>query len=98
MRHVWKKCIDYEDFNINLNIHGCAKFEQYTASHLLEDYVTKFNTKGDLNFNNWNVSFKSIFKDYTDSGNSDKTARSVYAKYINEIIKYVSKTQDECVY
>ena len=29
---------------------------------------------------------------------SDKTAMSVYAKYMNEIIKLVSKTQDECVY
>ena len=29
---------------------------------------------------------------------SDKTAMSLYAKYMNEIIKLVSKTQDECVY
>ena len=35
-----EKRIDYEDFIIKLNIHGCAGFEQYTASHLLEDYVT----------------------------------------------------------
>ena len=93
-----KKGIDYEDFIIKLNIHGCAGLEQYTASHLLEDYVTKYNTKGGVNSDNWNVPFKSIIKDYTDSGNSDKTARSVYAKYMNEIIKLVSKTQDECVY
>ena len=36
-----KKDIDYKDFIIKLNIHGCAGFEQYRASHLLEDYVTK---------------------------------------------------------
>ena len=41
--------IDYEDFIIKLNIHDCVGFEQYIASHLLEDYVTKYNTKGDLN-------------------------------------------------
>ena len=93
-----KMGIDYEDFIIKLNIHGCAGFEQYTASHLIEDYVTKYNTKGGLNSDNWNVSFKSIIEDYTDTGLSDKTARSVYAKYMNEIIKLESKTQDEAVY
>ena len=63
-----KNYIDYEDFIIKLNIHGCAGFEQYTASHLIEDYVTKYNTKGGLNSDNWNVSFKSIIEDYTDTG------------------------------
>ena len=29
---------------------------------------------------------------------SDKTTSSVYTKFMNEIIKLVSKTQDECVY
>ena len=43
-----------------------AGFEQYTASHLIEDYITKYNTKGGLNSDNWNVSFQSIIKDYTD--------------------------------
>ena len=42
--------------------------------------------------------FKSNIKDYIDSGNSDKTDMSVYAKYINEIIKLGAKTQNECVY
>ena len=42
--------------------------------------------------------FQSIIKEYTDSGNYDKTARSVYAKYMNEIMKLESKTGDECVY
>ena len=93
-----KRGIDYEDFIIQLNIQGCAGFEQYKASHLLVGYVTKYNTKGGVNCDHLNVSFKSIIKDYTDSGNSDKTARSVYVKYMNEIIKLVSKTQDECVY
>ena len=87
-----KKGIDYEDFIIKLNIHGCAGLDQYTASHLLENYVTKYNTKGGVNSDYWNMSFKSIIKDYIDSGNSDKTARSVYAKYMNELIKLVSKT------
>ena len=93
-----KKGVDCKDFIIKLHIHGCAGFEQYTASRLLEDYVTKYNTKGGLISDNWTVSFKSIIKDYTDSGNSDKTVRSVYAKHMNEIIKLVSKTQDEGVY
>ena len=79
-----KKGIDYEDFIIKLNIHGCVGFEQYTASCLLEKYVTKYNTKGGLNSDNWNVPFKAIIKDYVDSGNSDKTVKSVYAKYMNE--------------
>ena len=90
--------ISYEDFLIKLNIHGCAGFAQYTASHLIEDYEIKYNTKGGLNSDNWNVSFQSIIKDYTDSGNCDKTARSVYAKYMYDIMKFESKTQDECVY
>ena len=60
--------------------------------------MTKYNTKGGINSDNWNVSFKSIIKDFTDSGNSDKTTRSVHTKYMNEIVKLVSKTQDECVY
>ena len=30
--------IVYEAFIIKLNIHGCSGFEQYTASHLIEDY------------------------------------------------------------
>ena len=34
------------------NIYGCAGVEQYTASHLIEDYVTKYNTKGCLNSDN----------------------------------------------
>ena len=53
-----KNDIDYEDFIIKLNIHRCAVFEKYTTPHLLEDYVTKYNTKGGLNSDNWNVSFK----------------------------------------
>ena len=40
-----EKGIDDEDFIIKRNIHGCVGFEQYTASRLLEDYVTKCNTK-----------------------------------------------------
>ena len=93
-----KNKINYEDFIIKLNNHGCDEIEQYTASHLIEDYITKYNTKGGLNSDNWNVSFQSIIKDYTDSDNCDKTARSVYAKYMYEIMKLESKTQDECVY
>ena len=54
--------------------------------------------KKSFNSDNWNVSFQSIIKDYTDNGNCDKTARSVYAKYMNEIMKLESKTQDECIY
>ena len=89
-----EKGIDYRDFIMEFNIHGCVRFEQYTASRLLEYYATKYNTKGGLNSDNWNLSFKSIIKDYTDSGISDKTVRSDYAKYMHEIIKLVSKTQD----
>ena len=37
---------------IKLNMHGCAGFEQYTASHLIEDYVTTYNIKGGLNSDN----------------------------------------------
>ena len=47
-----KKSINYEDFIIKFNIHHCAGFDEYTASHLLNDYVTKYNTKGGLNFDN----------------------------------------------
>ena len=93
-----KMKINYEDFIIKLNIHGCAGFEQYTVSRLTEDYVTKYNTKRGLNIDNWNVSFQSIIKDYTDSDNCDKTARSVYVKYMYEIMNLESKTQDECIY
>ena len=84
--------INYVDFIIKLNIHGCAGFEQYTASYLIEEYVTKYNTKEGLNSDNWNVSFQSMIKDYTDSSNCDKTARSLYAKYMYEIIILESKT------
>ena len=44
--------INYEDFIIKLNIHCCVDFEQYTASNLIEDYITKYNTKGGLNSDN----------------------------------------------
>ena len=44
------------------------------------------------------MSFKSIIKYFTESDNSDKTARFVYAKYMIEIIKLESKTQYEAVY
>ena len=47
-----EKGIDDEDFIIKRNIHGCAGFEQYAASRLLEEYVTKCNTKGSLNSDN----------------------------------------------
>ena len=93
-----EKGINYENFLIQLNIHGCVGFEQYTASHLIENYICKYTTKGGSNSDNWEVSFKSICKDYTDNGNLKKTARSVYAKYMIEIMKAESKTQDECVY
>ena len=74
-----KKKINYEDFIIKLNIHGCVGFEQYTATHLIKDSITKYNIKGGLQSDNWNVAFQSIIKYYTDSGNSDKTDRSIYA-------------------
>ena len=81
------KNINYEDFIIKLNIHGCVGFEYCTDFYLIEDYITKYNTRGGLIFDNWNVSFQSIIEDYTDSGNYDKTARSVYAKYMYKIMK-----------
>ena len=54
----------------------------------------EFNAKGGLNSDNWNVSFQSIIKDYNDSGNCDKTARSLYAKYMYTLMKLESKNQD----
>ena len=98
IKHVWTKKIDYEDFITQLYIHGCAGFEQYTASHLIEDYICKYATKGGINSDNWNISFQSICNDYIDDGQNDKTTRSLYAKYMNEIVKADSKTQDECVF
>ena len=64
----------------------------------LEDYITRYNKKGGLNFDNCNISFQFIIKYYTDSSNCDKTTRSIYAKYMYEIMKWESKTQDKCVY
>ena len=46
------KNINYEDFIIKLNIHGCVGFEYYTDVHLIEDYMTKHNTRGGLIFDN----------------------------------------------
>ena len=37
-------------------------------------------------------------KDYTNSGNCDKTAGYVYTKYMYEIMKLELKIQDDCVY
>ena len=54
-----------------LNIRISVGFCQCTAVNLVEDYVTKYNTKGGLNSDNWNISFQSIIKDYTNSGDSD---------------------------
>ena len=34
-----KKGIDYEDFIIKFNIHRCAGFDEYTASHLLNENI-----------------------------------------------------------
>ena len=67
-------------------------------SRLIENYTCKYINKEGTNSDNWEVSFKSIYKDYTDNGNMKKTARSVYAKYMIEIMKAESKTQDKCVY
>ena len=47
-----KNKTNYEEIIIKFNIYGCAGVEQYTASHLIEDYVTKYNTKGCLNSDN----------------------------------------------
>ena len=52
MIYVWKNNNDYEEFVINLNIHGCARFEHHTVSHIIEDYVIKYNTKECLNSDN----------------------------------------------
>ena len=79
-------------------MHGCVRFEQYTAFHLMENYICKYTTKGGVNSDNLEVSFKSTYKDYTDNGNMNKIARSIYAKYMIEIMITESKTQDECVY
>ena len=89
---------DSEHLFIKLNIHGCTRFEQYTASPLLDDHVTKYDIKRSLNSDNLTVLFQSIVKYYTDSGNYDKSAMSIYGKYMYEIIKLESKTQDECIY
>ena len=43
-----EKNLSYENFLVQLNIHGCVGFEQYTASHLIENYVYKYATKGVL--------------------------------------------------
>ena len=43
--------------------------------------------KGGLNSDNWNASFQSIIKDYTNSSHCDNTVRLVYAKYMYEIME-----------
>ena len=82
-----KNDINYEDCIIKFNILGCSGFEQYPASYLIENYVTKYNTIWGVDSDNWNVSFWSIIKDITDSGNSDKTLglfiQSVFMKLWN---------------
>ena len=47
-----KMGVGYEDYIIKFNIHGCARLEQYTPFHLIEDYVTKYNTKWGFNSDN----------------------------------------------
>ena len=92
------KVINYENFLVQLNIHGCVGFEQYTSSHFIENYICKYTTKRGVNSDNLEISFKSICKDYTNNGIMIKIARYVYAKYMIEIRKAESKTHDEYVY
>ena len=40
-----EKDINYENFLVQLNIHGCVGFEQYITSHLIENYICKYTTK-----------------------------------------------------
>ena len=84
---MYGNTMNYEDFILKLSIHGCDRLERYTASYLIKDYVTKYNTKEGLNSDNWNIPFQSIIKDYAESGNCDKNTMSIYAKYMYEIMK-----------
>ena len=93
-----EKNLNCENILVQLNIHGCVEFEQHIASYLIENYICKYATKGGVNSVNWKFSFTTICQGYTDNGNKNKTARSVYAKYMIEIMKAESKTHDECVY
>ena len=34
-----EKGINYENFLVQLNIHGCVGFKQYAASHLIDNYI-----------------------------------------------------------
>ena len=86
--------LNYKKFLVQLNIHDCVRFEQYTASYLIKNYIFKYVTKGGVNSDNWEISFKTICQDYTDNGNKNKTARSIYAKYMIEIMKAESYTHD----
>ena len=93
-----EKGINYENFLVQLNIHNFVDFEQYTASHLIDNYICKYTTKGGANSNNWEFSFKYICKDYTDNDNMNKISRFVYAKYMIKIMKAESKTQEKYIY
>ena len=52
-----EKLINYENFLVQFNIHSCVGFEQYAASHLIENYICKYTTKGGVNSDNYEVSF-----------------------------------------
>ena len=86
------KDIHHEDIIIKLNIHGCTRSEQYTASRVIKNYATKYNTKGSISFSNWDIYFQSIIKYLRNTGEKNKTVRSIYSKY-----KLESKVQNGCV-
>ena len=83
------KDINYEDLIMKLNILWSAGIDQYKASHIIENYVTKYNPKGDVNPDT---------KDLCNIGTSIKKTSSIYAKYVNKVMKLQSKAQNNCVY
>ena len=85
-----------------LSAAGMIGLDRQSGAYLSIQYSTKYQCKGGMNSESWNVSCYNIANAYCDSGNKDpnniKTARGVVAKCMYDMSKCMSKTRDESQY
>lgn len=89
----------YERFSNNLVAAGYGGLEHYNGAHILNEYLTKYHTKGTSNSRNFAECQRSITEDYCNrDNNEDLTVRSLMAKHMAEVTKSISAPKDQAIY
>lgn len=97
-KKIKERGMSYFHFLTCLQIIHKIGLEQFSGSYIVEQYITKYVSKGSFGSTNWDYCLKTIAENYCKDDNESKTLRSMVAKHMNSIFKLESKSCDEAIF